>query len=41
MGINMTNSLTMLIYNKSLRYASISEKAFTESEIVNYSQVDA
>jgi hypothetical protein len=24
LGINMTNSLTMLIYQKSLRYASLS-----------------
>lgn len=26
MGINITNSLTMMIYEKSLKYASLSEK---------------
>jgi hypothetical protein len=31
----------MMIYYKSLRYGSICEKKYTESDIVNYSQVDA
>jgi hypothetical protein len=31
----------MLIFTKSLRYQSIAEKEFSESDIVNYSQVDA
>lgn len=41
MGLNLTNSITLLIYNKSLKYPSSSEKIFSESEIINYSQVDA
>lgn len=40
-GLNMTNSITMLIYNKALKYPSSSEKLFSESDIINYSQVDA
>lgn len=41
LGINLTNSLTMMIYCKSLKYASVAEKEFSESDIINYSQVDA
>jgi len=41
LGINLTNNLTLLIYSKSLKFASIAEKDFSESEIINYSQVDA
>jgi len=40
-GINITNNLTLLIFTKSLKYQSIAEKTFTESDIINYSQVDA
>jgi len=29
MGINLTNSLTMMIYCKSFKYASIAEKRFS------------
>jgi hypothetical protein len=41
MGINLTNSLTMMIYCKSFKYASNAEKQFSESDIINFSQVDA
>ena len=41
LGLNVTNNLTLLIYTKSLRFASIAQKDFSESEIINYSQVDA
>ena len=37
----MTNGLTLLIFDKALKYPSISEKEFSEADIVNYSQVDA
>lgn len=40
-GINLTNSLTMMIYCKSFKYASITEKKFSESDIINFSQVDS
>ena len=40
-GIRLSNVVTMLIYNKSLKYSPLSEKTFTEAEIINYSQVDA
>jgi hypothetical protein len=31
LGINLTNSLTLLIYSKSLKYQSIAEKEFSEA----------
>lgn len=31
LGINLTNSLTLLIFTKSLRYPSVAEKEFRES----------
>lgn len=31
LGVNLTNSLTLLIFTKSLRYPSIAEKEFRES----------
>jgi ABC-type multidrug transport system fused ATPase/permease subunit len=40
-GVNLTNGLTLLIFSKSLKYPSVAEKEFEESDIVNYSQVDA
>lgn len=36
-GINMKNSLNMMIYCKSLRYSSTANKQFSEAEILNYS----
>ena len=41
LGVNMTNGLTLLIFDKALKYPSIAEKEFSEADIVNYSQVDA
>ena len=40
-GYNLSNSLSLLIYSKALRYPVLCEKKFTTSEIINYSQVDA
>ena len=40
-GIRLSNVVTMLIYNKSLKYSPMGDKAFSEAEIINYSQVDA
>ena len=41
LGMNMTNGLTMLIYNKSLSFSPLTEKQYPEADIINYSQVDA
>ena len=41
LGMNVTNSITMLIYNKSLSFSPLTEKQFPEADIINYSQVDA
>jgi ATP-binding cassette subfamily C (CFTR/MRP) protein 1 len=30
-----------MIYNKSLKYSTLSDKRFSEAEIINYSQTDA
>ena len=40
-GINLYNSVGMMVYCKSLKYPTLSEKKFSEAEIINYSQVDA
>ena len=40
-GIRLSNVVTMLIYHKSLKYSPSGDKAFSEAEIINYSQVDA
>jgi hypothetical protein len=40
-GIRLSNVVTMLIYNKSLKYSPMGDKKFSEAEIVNYSQVDS
>jgi hypothetical protein len=41
LGINLANTVTMMVFTKSLRYSSMADKEFTEGEIINYSQVDA
>lgn len=41
LGFNLSNTLSLLIYNKSLRHPLITQKKFTISDIINYSQVDA
>jgi ATP-binding cassette subfamily C (CFTR/MRP) protein 1 len=40
-GFNLSNTLSLLIYAKSLKYAALCEKKYSISEIINYSQVDA
>lgn len=40
-GTRMCNLLRMTIYHKSLRYSPLSDKKFSEAEIINYSQTDA
>lgn len=41
LGIRLSNIVTMIVYNKSLRYSPLADKEFSEAEIINYSQVDA
>ena len=41
LGIRLSNVVTMIIYNKSLKYSVEASKEFSEAEITNYSQVDA
>jgi len=41
LGISMANTVTMMIFNKSLKYSELGNKDFSEAEILNYSQVDA
>jgi ABC-type bacteriocin/lantibiotic exporter with double-glycine peptidase domain len=41
LGIRLSNVVTMIVYNKSLKYAPLADKQFSEAEITNYSQVDA
>lgn len=41
LGFNLSNTLSLMIFNKSLKHPLITEKRFSVSEIINYSQVDA
>lgn len=41
LGIRLSNVVTMIIYNKSLKYSPLADKEFSEAEIINYSQIDA
>lgn len=41
LGFNLSNTLSLLVYNKALKYPLITEKKFAVGEIINYSQVDA
>ena len=41
LGFNLSNTLSMMIYNKTLKHPIITEKEFQISEIINFSQVDA
>jgi hypothetical protein len=40
LGVNVSSHLNLLIYNKSLKYSLSSNKKFTESDIISYSQTD-
>ena len=41
LSTNITNVLKMMIYCKSLRFNSLANKQFSESQIINYLQTDA
>jgi hypothetical protein len=40
-GFNLSNTLSLLLYEKSLKHPVLCLKKYTVSEIINYSQVDA
>jgi len=41
LGIRLSSVVTMIIYNKALKYSPTSDKKFTEAEIINYCEVDS
>lgn len=41
LGYNVSNSLSLCIFSKALRYPTLCSKKYQLSELVNYSQVDA
>jgi ABC-type bacteriocin/lantibiotic exporter with double-glycine peptidase domain len=41
LGFNLSNTLSLLVFAKALRYPALCEKKYSMSEIINYSQVDA
>jgi hypothetical protein len=41
LGFNLSNTLSLLIYNKALKHPLLTEKKFAIGDIINYSQVDA
>lgn len=40
-GYNLSNTLSLLLFNKALKHPLLTEKEYSTSDIVNYSQVDA
>ena len=41
LGYNLSNTMSLLIFDKALKHPLISEKKFTIANIIIYSQVDA
>jgi len=41
LGYNLSNTLSLLLYEKSLKHPVLCLKKYSVSEIINYSQVDA
>ena len=41
LGFNLTNTLSLMIYNKATKHPLLTEKNYSVSDIINYSQVDA
>ena len=41
LGYDITNTLSLLIYNKAMKHPLLTEKRYTISDIINYTQVDA
>ena len=41
LGFNLSNALSLLIYEKSLKHPLLTEKKYSVSDIINYSEVDA
>ena len=41
LGIRLSNVVTMIVYNKALKYSPLADKKFTEAEIINYCEVDS
>jgi hypothetical protein len=41
LGYTLSNTLSLLIYQKALKHPLITQKQFKVSDIINYSQVDA
>jgi hypothetical protein len=35
------STINLMIFNKSLKFPIVSNKQFTEADIINYSQIDA
>ena len=40
-GFNLSNALTLLIYNKSLKHPLLASKKYKISNIINFAEVDA
>lgn len=40
-GFNLSNTLSLMLYNKALKHPLITEKEYSTSDIINFSQVDA
>ena len=41
LGYNVSNSLSLLIFSKALKYPSMTDKRYSITDIINYSQIDA
>lgn len=41
LGTNLVGTANLMIFNKALKYPVLSSRKFTETDIINYSQIDA
>jgi hypothetical protein len=40
-GVNLVNTINLMIFNKAMKIPIISDRRFSEADIINYSQIDA
>jgi ABC-type bacteriocin/lantibiotic exporter with double-glycine peptidase domain len=40
-GVHLSSTINLVIFNKALKFPTLSNRQFTEADIINYSQIDA
>jgi hypothetical protein len=41
LGVDLVNNINLMIFNKAMKISIISNRRFSEADIINYSQIDA